>query len=756
MGFLALGAAQAAWADDQEVAAADQASGGVETVTVTARQRAENVQDVPIALTAISAEQLAESGIDQLSQIQFAAPSLSVYLINPRNAQLSIRGIGNNPANDGLSSSVGIYVDGVYLGRPGMATNGLNDIDSIEVLRGPQGTLFGKNTTAGALNITTNKPTFTPEASSELSAGSYDTVEFKGVVSGPLTDQLAGRFLFYDDTHAGYIQSPNGGPYDDLGREGLRGQLLWQPNGDLTFRWIADYGYENDHSGFQDLYSPGSPKASIPFSTWTVGHGVTAILDPTHPWTTNSNEPQIMKASNWGSSLQGDWNVPGGYTLTSITAVRNFTFSPINNSGFTVYAPAATSPVYSSNANDRDTEASQELRLASPLGGDIDYVAGLYYFWNALDGRQRNYYGNLYSILTGASNAPFNNATLSYDSFFRTTSAAAYGQANWHISPQLTLTAGLRESYEADQEQFNRSGLTGGTGTPPSSTIPYSGSGSIKNWSTGGLITLAYKLTDDLLIYGTLSHGAKAGGFVGASTPTQTGTSFAPFSTLELKPESSDDAELGVKSSWLDNRLILNADAFYTRVGNYQLAATVTSPNGIAAAGSNVQSLTSKGFEVELTALPFDGLSVTASSSYNDATYGSFPNAPSVQGATAKFQDLTGRPVNGVPLWTGSVSATYTVPLAENTAGYFTADYAYKSGQYGYVDDSPYSWIKAYGLANFRAGVNFGQYDVAVWVRNAFNTPNFDVVGTLSGGVGGYYADVGAPRVFGGTVQVKF
>jgi iron complex outermembrane receptor protein len=443
--------------------------------------------------------------------------------------------------------------------------------------------------------------------------------------------------------------------------------------------------------------------------------------------------------------------------VTSITAARVFSFNPVNNSGLTVYAPAANAPIYSSNANDHDTQASEEFRVASPLGGPIDYVAGLYYFFKDLAGRQRNVYGNLYSSLTGASNAPLNNATLAYDSLFHTNSGAAFGQANWHITDQLTLTAGLRETYEADGEFFNRTGLTGGTGTPPSNTIAYSGHGALSNWNTGGLFSLAYKVTDDVLTYASLSHGAKSGGFVGATTPTQTGTSFAPFSTLELKPESSDDAEAGIKSSWFDRRLILNADAFYTRVGNYQIASSITTTNGLTTAGVNVPSLTSKGFEVELTALPFDGLSLTASSSYNDATYGTFPDAPPVQGATGKFQNLSGRPVDGVPLWTASVGGTYTVPLSPDASAFLNAEYAFKSGQYGYIDDSSYSWIKAYGLANFRAGVNlYSHYDVALWVRNAFNTPNFDVVGPLSGNLGGYYASAGAPRVFGVTIGAKF
>lgn len=732
--------------------------GQIDEVVVTARRRAEKAQDVPIAMTVLSGDHLADNGTDKLTQLQFLAPSFGISLINPRNATLTVRGIGNNPANDGLSGSVGIYLDGVYLDRQGMAHSNLQDIDRIELLRGPQGTLFGKNTTAGALNITTNKPTFTPEGSAELSLGSYETFGIKGTVSGPIVDNvLAARLSVFNDSHSGYIESPNGGPYDDLGRRGVKGQLLFQPNEDISVRLISDYSSEDDHSGFQLLYSQGSSKASIPFSQWSASPTVRAIINPTDPFNTNANQPQIVKTTNWGNSILADWALPGGYTLTSVSAIRYFEFLPHNNSGLTVNALGANGPLYSSNANDRDLQASQEVRLASPTGGPIDYVTGLYYFWKRLAGDQQNFYANNYSALTGTKNAPLNNAMLKYDSAIEARSMAAFGQANWHLTDRLTLTGGLRETYEADKENFLRYGLTGGAGSPPSNTIPYSGSGSIGNWSFGALGSLAYKVTDDVLGYGTLSHGTKAGGFVGASTPTQTGTSFAPFSTLILHPETANEAELGIKSALLNRRLIVNADAFVTRVSNYQVAATITTPNGIAASGVNAKAVLSKGLEIEATARPIDGLSITASSSFDLSSYQSFRAAPPVQGATLAYQDLTGRPVNGVPRWTGGLSGTYSKALAADVIGSFSAEYAYKSSQFGYIDDSSYSRIKAYGLANFRLNINYdSNYDAALWVRNAFNTGNFDVVGPLSSGLGGYYASVGEPRVFGATVRVKF
>lgn len=187
------------------------------------------------------------------------------------------------------------------------------------------------------------------------------------------------------------------------------------------------------------------------------------------------------------------------------------------------------------------------------------------------------------------------------------------------------------------------------------------------------------------------------------------------------------------------------------------MAATVTSPNGISAAGVDVDAVISKGFEAQLSAQPFHGFTLTAAGAFDEATYGSFPNAPAVQGSKLAFQNLTGAPVDGAPRWTGDVAANYSHVITPDAVAYISASYAYKSGQYGYIDDSRYSWIGAYGLTDFALGVNVSKhYDVSLWIRNAFNVATFEVVGPLPSGLGGYYANLGQPRVFGGTVRASF
>jgi iron complex outermembrane receptor protein len=746
----------------EQTAQAAPATPATEEVTVTARRREENVQDVPIPVTVLNGAHLEDNGVDKLEQLQFEAPSTSIYLANPRQAAISIRGLGNNPANDGLVDSVGIYFDGVYLDRSAMANFGLFDINQVEVLRGPQGTLFGKNTTAGAINITTNKPTFTPETSFSATLGSYATQEYQGYVNGPIVGNiLAGRLSFDSSSHSGYVTNfyPGGLDYDGLGRQAFRGQLLYQPDADFTLRLIGEYGRERDNSGLNVLYSAGpltTTNASFhTFTAWTAHAGVAPIIDP-FDFKTDANGEQVMRESVYAGTANAEWKLPSGFALTSITAIRGWNFEPHNNNIDTI-APLASNgiPLSQQDVN-HDTEVTQELRLASPTGGPVDYVTGLYYFYNVLHGDQQQWYGSDYSSVFYGSTA-LNNGLSKFDTDPTTNSIAAFGQANWHIDNKWTLTGGLRETFEQNTIHIIRYDLIGGTPPIPATVGPYQGSDAIRNWNLSALASLSYKVTDDVLAYTSLSHGSKAGGFNSPAVPAQSGSSFLPTSSLVVYPETANDAEVGVKSDWFDRHLTLNADAFFTRVTNYQASTYISTPLGVVSALQNVGAVITKGFEVDATARPLQGWSVTASGSFDPAIYQSFRNAPSVEGAVAKTQDLTGRPVVGAPKWTASISSTYTRPVTDTVIGYFTAEYAYKSGQFGYIDDSPYSWLKAYGIANFRLGAIIAEhYDWSVWVENAFDTPNFYSVQTMAGGLGGYTAAPGIPCVFGTTFRVKF
>ena len=732
-----------------------------EEVTVTATRPQTKVQNIPAPVTAIAGQQLQTGGITGVQQLQYQMPSTSFFFANTRNAEIAIRGLGNNPANDGIVDSVGVYIDGVYLDRVAMSTFGLFDLEGIQVLRGPQGTAFGKNTSAGAVLLSSNPPTFTPEASLETDFGSYGTREYTGFVNGPIKGtSLAARLSFDISNHSGYVGTIYGtSPYNGLGRDAFRAQLLFQPDDDFSVRMIGEYGIERDTSGFSILYNegPSNPanKAFNSFAKWTIHAGVAPIVDP-NGYLTDANGDQLMRESAGAFTTIANWKANSGFSLTSISGFRKWNFQPHNNN-LDAVAPLASNaiPLSQQDIND-DKQATQELRLQSPIGGPVDYVAGFYYFWNQLLGDQQEWYGSDYSTVF-SGNPALNDSLSNFYTNPTTNSYALFGQGNWHINPRLTATIGLRETYESQSISIYRPEPIGGTPPLPVTTIPYFGSGTTSSWTPSGLARLSYKFTPDVLGYALAAQSSKPGGFNAPAIPAQSGTTFLPVSSLVIYPETANDAEVGVKTSWWDDRLTLNGDAFFTRVSNYQANSHVSTILGSVAVVDNAGAVITKGFELEATAQPFEGLSMSGYGAWNPAYYESFRNAPSVEGSLAPTQDLTGYPVVGAPRWTAGISGTYTWPVGPDTLAYFYANYGYKSGQYGYIDDSPYSWIKPYGLADFRLGVVIrDRYELVAWVQNAFNTPNFYNVSNMTGNLGGYTTAVGIPRIAGVTFRVKF
>ena len=757
----ALAGSRIAWAA-QATATADAteaAAAGVQDVVVTARKRSEKLQDVPISITALSGATLAQQGVSQIQQLQFEAPSLNVATPNPRQTNISIRGIGNNPAADGLSASVGLYIDGVYLDRPGMANFDLLDVSQVEVLRGPQGTLFGKNTTAGALSVTTQAPSFTPQAVAEASVGNYDSRRFEAMVTGPVNDQLALRLAAYSDDRDGYLRNVNiGDAEDSLHRWGVRGQALYKPTSDFSLRLIGEFAEESDSQGAFVLYNKGPSSSAnakfLPFNTWAANLGIDPVDNPDGLVTDQGFHQQLTERQE-AVTADAEWSAPAGFTISSITAYRHWTFVPHNDFS---WGPSST--LLAQGVADYDSQFSQELRAASPTGGAVDYVAGLYFFWRGLKADSITTYGPTYSQGLGAAGNPaLNNGTSVTTANPDTKSYAAFAQAVWHINPQINATVGLRETYEVQSETVDRLPFTGGTGPAPATLAPYLGQISLANATPSALVNLSYKPTQAVMAYALVSYGAKAGGFNSPAVPQSTTGVIEPISTLAVKPETAIDYEAGVKTTLLDRRLILNGDLFWTEVSDYQANTTVPGPTGtFLSLITNVGRMRSRGFELDATAVPIDGLNLTASAGYNDATYLSFDLAPAVQGSVASTQNLSGRPVVEAPKWTLSLGGDYTRALAGGYTGFIGASYAYKSGYYGYIDDSSYAWLPGYGVTDARVGIRTpgDHYELTLWVTNAFDTRSFSMVIPASTGSGGYYAMPNDPRFFGATIKASF
>jgi iron complex outermembrane receptor protein len=771
----------------QQVAAADTVvltgSEGIETVTVTARRKAENEHNVPISLTALAADTLQNNGISNALKLTELVPSLQIVSFNARNTNISIRGLGSNIglANDGIEGGVGVYVDGVFYPRPAEATFDFPDIASIEELRGPQGTLYGKNTTSGAINITTMLPTADPEVRASVSAGDWDYEKADGTISGALDSDgtLLGRLTATETSRNGFMQNvTTNSRSSDYHDYGVRGQTLWQPNGELTLRVIADYNKQRQQcciTVLQNFVSTFDNGVAVPFNFYqrAAQAGYTPL--PIDPFArkTDANSPYHEIMEQGGLSAQADWT-HDGYTLTSISAFRFWNWNPDNDSDIT-----ALSVLDRARQADEETEFTQELRVQSPTSDVFEYSAGLYYFWEDDKGNGAQIYGNDAPIWIAHTNTdPKWNAALQNVGIFsksdpRINSYAAYGQAVWHVTPDFDLTGGVRYTYEEKTGSFFQN-VAGGVDISQFSqadqlviladrkavglfAVPYFQVNEDKG-EPAGLVTASYKFNDDLNAYATFSHGAKSGGLNLSFLPTVT-----PPVPHVVQPEYEDNYEIGFKSILLDHHLVLNADAFWDEDTNYQ-ATQISNNSGIIVNYiTNIPSVRSRGFEADLHAELTEGLSAYTSGAYTDATNVSYPGAPCPFEKTyLGICNLSGTPLAAVSKWAFSLGGEYEHSLSSlgwgPWSGYFGVDESYRSSFFSSADDSRYGRVPGYALTNLRLGVRSDDehWNLEFWARNAFDTNYYQTIGKVAFNTGAFSALLGDPRTVGVTLRLKY
>ncbi|RQH18778.1 TonB-dependent receptor [Pseudomonas aeruginosa] len=737
----------------------DKADTALGKVTVTARRREEDSQKVPTPITVLGGETLEAQRISRVQDLQQVLPSVNVAYIHARQSSVAVRGIGNNPASDGLEGSAGIYLDNVYLGRPGMAVFDLLDIEQLELLRGPQGTLFGKNTTAGVLNISTRAPTFTAERTVEVSGGQDGYFQGRGTVSGPLGETLAGRLSAYRTRDDGYIKNIHDDNYLNGGeRQGARGQLLFEPNEDFSLRWIADYNEEDSSNGSMVVYG-GAER----FWQRAALVGASPLRDPQRR-KVNINGRQHVSVHQGGSSLEANWNLAGGYRLTSISAYRYWHFTPANDEQLNVSA------INDTGVEVHDRQFSQEIRLASPTGGAFDYVVGAYAFRQNLGNKTFTSYGPLADLyLLGANLGALNDTYSKANGKIETDSFALFAQGTWHLTERLDFTAGLRGTYEEKNAKVERFAPLGGAAVGGVGAAVRNGqlgaydSGDLSqyNFAPSALLSLSYQFSDDLLGYASLSHGEKSGGvnLAVGSAPS------AGADSLLVGPERANDAELGLKSTLFDRRLLLNANLFWTGIHGYQATTLYQAPGStqLVQVLANDGSVRSRGLEFEATALPLRGLTLNFNGSYNDVTYLSFKDAPcpaevSTRPGAPSSCDLTGQRVVGASKWIANLNGEYQWRLDDRFQPYVSASYAYRSAAEGTLDNSDLSKIDGYALVNLAAGLRSdlgdGQLDTSVWLKNAFDKDYY--LSAFASINGSYTASVGQPRTLGVSLRYDF
>ena len=759
---------------------------GQEDIVVTARRRSERAQDVPVALSVVGGDLIDRRGDYTLAAIQQVAPSLQVFSFNPRNTNVNIRGLGSNIANsnDGLENGVGFYIDDVYYGRTGQSQFDLVDLERVEVLRGPQGTLFGKNTTAGAINITTRQPEFEWGGFGEVTLGDYGFHQLRGSVTGPVNDWLAVRVSVADTHRDGILTNvTRNRKVSNHDNFSIRGQLLANFTPELSLRVIGDYGNQTSNccsrvrAGFFSTYDDGNPIANN-FYDRTTRAGYAPL--PIDPWNRRVEGEADTRANmdTWGVSAKLDWDA-GPVTLSSITAYREWNWYPQNDADGTGLAVQ----LYNQRDN-YQRQFSEELRLASNGDSRLSYVVGAYYFWQVIDGPGVAGYG-VDAPLWQAPNEIDKVRVPALSGFIsqshsdpETRSYALFGQASYQLLPdQLTLTLGARYTHEKKNGSFTQT-WTGGAnlddpalGLTPEERVraialrnalnPRTAySLSTKDDSFSGLATLAYNINRDVMVYGSYSRGSKSGGLNLANLPAGV--------TAEVDPETVDNFEIGVKSQLFDRRLTLNAAAFHTKVSDYQTGITeqVVGTNSTRYYIANIPEVISRGFELDgyLAISPSVGLN--GSLSYTDAYYVDFKNGPTavenLNPATggSRITDLSGEPLSGSPKWAWNVGTDFQVPVGQTPLGdteiYGRADYSWRSSYFTEVSNSRHSRVPSFGVANARLGVRThdGRLDVSLWAKNLFDKNYYTTLSVANTGL--VTATLGDPRSVGVTVRSSF
>ena len=694
----AIGAAFAGLAPSV-VYAAETNGGTIEEVVVTARKRSESLQDVPLSVSAYTGTKLTESGYSDLSNISRVAPG--VYFEAPDRSRplIYVRGIGTRSYDGGSDPSVGVFIDGVYQGRFGGLMVDLNDLARVEVLKGPQGTLYGRNTIGGAISMVTRDPTNEVKGRIEAGAGASaisgdNLYSLSGGVSGPIVqDKLLGLFsATYNSrdgyqpvrTQAGVATGVRGGSEDSLS---LRGKLNWTVSDDLTVKLAADY----THMDGPPLVLVSDPLGKgLGPGALSPGFTVPAVTnDPYHPYSDATDV--FLKKKMYGGSVTADWKL-GKVTLTSITAARKLKIDEIND------IDATSLPFYTNPVTDDAEQVSQELR-ASYAGEKANWLLGAYY-GHEIDDRTDSLVFGPAAFLRLISGGP---TTWRFHVKAVSTSKALFGQYSWNFTDKLSTTIGARYSEDDKDVLYD----TDNSAPLKIGVAPFLRDVS-RNWSSfDPSVSVSYKFTPDIMGYASWSSGYKVGAFQFFATSALTADQVA-------SPEKAKSFEVGIKSTLLDHRLRLNAAAFHIDYKDLQLLRLVPAPAPITSLIVIGNAANSKidGLELEGQAIFTDALSLDFSYAYLNARFDKYLFRPG--------QDFSGNTMPRSPRNTVSLAGNYDQDIGP---GHLTArlSYAWRSKIFFESDNNTIdinSSEGSLGLIDASASYKINNWTAGVWGRN--------------------------------------
>lgn len=757
-----------------------------DTVIVTSRRRREVLQDVPIPISVIGSAQIEDAGAFNVNRVKEFVPSVQLYSSNPRNTGLNIRGLGSSfgLTNDGVDPGVGFYVDGVYYARPAATTLDFIDIERIEVLRGPQGTLFGKNTTSGAFNITTRKPAFRPGASFETSFGNLGYIQAKASVTGPLSKKFAARLAFSGTQRDGVIYNTRTLKHiNDINNLGFHGQLLYKPSDNTSITLSVDNsrqrpdGYAQVVAGVvqtkRAAYRQFNAIISDLHYTLPSNNAFDRLVDHDTPWNSGNDLG--------GGSLNVDIKLGPG-TLTSTTAWRYWTWEPSNDRDFTGLQSLAKSNNYS-----KQDQLSQEVRYAGKFSDRLSGVIGVFVLDQEVqsDPVTLEESGNATWRFQQSSTSPlwqtpglFEGYGIKTRQSIKALSAAIFANTDWEIAKGLHVLPGIRYNYDKKDVLYDRKTYGG------LDTATYNGTTAQKIQLQGfknGVysdqsytavadenhftyqITLAYQPNKRINAFATYSTSFKPVGVNVAGLPTGSNGKAATDLAVIL-PEDVKNIELGLKTTPADN-FTLNLSIYNTEIENFQ--TNVQSPEVGVNRGylANAEEVRVRGLELDANIRANKHFTFYGAVAYTDAKYVKFTNAPlpleetglTVNNVQVAFKDISGGVLPGISKWAGSFGGEYNIPavLFGKPSKFFLAAETYFRSSFS-SSPSPSAYLNVDGYALFNGRIGFkatNGLSLFVWGRNLLDKDYYEQLLPAGGNAGHYAGVLGDPRTYGVTVR---
>ena len=724
----------------------------LEEIVVTAQKREQSLQDVPIAVTAVNADLLQQTGAITLSDVANITPGLNITNTQAEDSGITMRGIGSNDFGYGSDASIPVYLDGVYMGNGSAIVGDLMDVAQIEILKGPQGTLFGRNAVGGAVSVTTTRPSNNLEGSINIGAGNHDLKTVKGNLNLPLIDdtlllRVSGSMRQRDGWQENIATGKDDGYEQD--RWNGRAKLLWLVNDQLEVELTSDWQQENDHAGYYNViasdFAPLLSEETLDIKGTKANNGnaflaldpLTGLPDLNGPASEGVDHELNRKVR--GNALKVTWDINDALTFTSITSYRELKSAISEDNDGSEFA------VLNVRSFMDNEEYSQEFRL-NGHSDNLDWFVGLSAYRSDVAGRVNDGFG---ALITGAA---FEETAI-VD--VKTESYALFGDAIWAINDSTNLTFGLRASYDTKSQDIKNPAPFGLLFASPNQFLDENGNpdpslaSSHENWNdVSPRLVIDHRINEDIMVYAGVSQGYKSGGF--NSFPTVITDLSSPLfgavpagSAEPFDEEKITNYEAGFKSSLMDGRLRLNGSLFYYDFEDLQFlineSAVVRAANAGKASG--------QGLDLETTYLVTENLTISANFGWLDSEYGE-----DLKDSNGDFIVRDGQDLAYAPHFSGNISVDYQLPLGNAGDLRTHINYAHTGARThnGSSTDDIYK-EDAFGLLSARLSFVSAdqQWELAAWGTNLTNEDVIESFGGITDDFGFVSVRRGEPRMHG-------